>query len=387
MTFFVYQNICKMKNTSLNKIIQKGVFLLAVNFLFLGTLVAQEKSRATYVDAMSEFAKLDSNKNGMLERTELFQVWKLIRKYDTDNDLKISKEEFSKYEIPYLKTNEDLILNVKYKTTKEEDLYLDIYYPAVHKEGEKIPFVLYTHGGGWFAGSKENIARSPLKEPFLELVKKGFAVVSVNYRLVKHKSVLMRDCVIDAMDAVRYISKNSNNLGLDSNRVFVLGDSAGGHIAQMITLADPNEFKGDHNLYGNPYKVIAGVSWYGPSDFTIKELFVTKDATKEADRFSSRITKKEKNSSKIKEMYKEMSPIFYLTPNSPPLYMMAAENDTTIPVAHAYHMKKRADEIGAPVSILTVKNAGHNWRKAGGNIDPTLETIVQKTLNFLSTYN
>ncbi len=66
--------------------------------------------------------------------------------------------------------------------------------------------------------------------------------------------------------------------------------------------------------------------------------------------------------------------------------MMAANIDTTIPVAHAYHMKEKADEIGAPVSIFIVKNAGHNWRKAGGNIDPTLEVITQKTIDFFLKY-
>ena len=66
--------------------------------------------------------------------------------------------------------------------------------------------------------------------------------------------------------------------------------------------------------------------------------------------------------------------------------MMAADNDTTIPVGHAYHMKKKADEIGAPVTMQIVKNAGHNWRKAGGNIEPTLEEITQNTVDFFLKY-
>ncbi len=368
------------------KTIHRASRMLVLSLLCLATFVLQAQQAASKVDSKSEFLKLDSNKNGMLERGELLQIWSQIRTYDTDNNLKLTLEEFSKYEIPYLKTNGDIKLNVKYKSTKEEDLYLDIYYPTTKSGTEKYPIMLYTHGGGWFNGSKENIVRPPVAAPFLELVEQGFAVVSINYRLTKQKSVLMRDCVIDAMDALRYLSKNSDSLRLDNNRVFVLGDSAGGQIAQMITLADPNKFSGDKNLFGHPYKVIAGVSWYGPSDFTIKKLFETDDATKEADRFSSRITKTESNPEKIQAMYKEMSPIFYLTKNSPPLFMMAADNDTTIPVGHAYHIKKKADEIGANVEIFIVKNAGHNWRKAGGEIEPTLEVITQKTVDFILKY-
>ncbi|MBU2929871.1 alpha/beta hydrolase fold domain-containing protein [Winogradskyella psychrotolerans] len=363
------------------------VFIMLVfSCLLFSALSAQVENQYSKVNAESEFSKLDSNNNGVLEVKEINQIWKLIRKHDTDNNKELTLEEFSNFEIPHLKTKGDINLNLKYKTTKEEGLYLDIYYPSEKTADKKYPIMLYTHGGGWFNGSKENIVKQPMEESFLEFVEQGFAVVSINYRLTRHKSVLMRDCVIDAMDALRYLSKNSEDLQLDADQVYVMGDSAGGHIAQMITLADPAKFKGDKALFGNPYKVIAGISWYGPSDFTIKALFKTDDTTKNPDRFSSRITKKESNPSKIEAMYKEMSPIFYLSKNSPPLFMMAADNDTTIPVAHAYHMKKHADSIGAKVDMFIVKNAGHNWRKAGGDIDPTLEQITNKTVDFMLKY-
>ena len=337
-------------------------------------------------DSRIEFSKLDSNNNYVLEKAELSRIWPRIKEYDINNDLQLTFAEYSTVDLPYLKTNGSVNLNVKYKTTKEEDLYLDIYYPPSKSDMAIYPVLIYTHGGGWFNGSKENSTKAPMNTPLSELVEKGFAVVAINYRLTRTKSVVMRDCIIDAMDALRYLSKNSDSLHLDTTRVYAFGDSAGGQIAQMLTLADPNNFKGDATLYDSPYKVLAGVSWYGPSDFTVKELFETDDPTKEADRFSSRITKTESNPKKIKAMYKEMSPIFYLNKNSPPLYMMAADNDTTIPVGHAYHMKSKADSLGANVEILIVKNAGHNWRKAGGEIDPTLAIIAQKTVDFFLKY-
>lgn len=375
-----------MRITFLNKISYQVSVILALSHLIFGIMEAQEVQTYAKVEAETEFSKLDSDNNGLLEVAEIRQIWRLIRKHDIDNNKALTLEEFSNFDIPYLKTEGDKVLNVKYKSTKEEDLYLDIYYPGDKADNKKYPIVLYTHGGGWFNGSKENIVKPPVAAPFLKLVEQGFAVVSINYRLTRQKSVLMRDCVIDAMDALRYLSKHSEALGLDSDRVYVLGDSAGGHIAQMLLLANPNDFKGDKQLCKYEYNVIAGVSWYGPSDFTIKKLFETDDATKNPDRFSSRITKTESDPAKIEAMYKEMSPIFYLTKNSPPLFVMAADNDTTIPVAHAYHIKKKADSIGANVETFIVKNAGHNWRKAGGEIDPTLEIITQKTVDFILKY-
>ncbi|WP_405563303.1 alpha/beta hydrolase fold domain-containing protein [Polaribacter sp. Asnod6-C07] len=372
-----------MKIIFFNIKIHKVFTILVLNLLFLPTSVAQEIVSYAKVDSKTEFQKLDGNSNGELDVTEIFQIWKQLRKFDVNKNKKIDFEEFSKFEIPYLKTEGKKNLNIKYKTTEAEDLYLDIYYPSQNAlNGKKFPVVFYTHGGGWFNGSKENIVRNPVALPFYKLLEHGFAVVSVNYRLTRRKTVLMRDCVIDAMDALRFLSKNSDEYALDMNKVYPIGDSAGGHIAQMITLANPEKFKGDKKLQGNSYKIVAGISWYGPSDFTIKKLFETTDKTKNPDRFSSRITKTEKNKSKIDKMYKEMSPIFYLTKYSPPLFIMAADNDTTIPVGHAYHIKKKADEINATVGLFIVKNAGHNWRKSGGEIDPTLEVITQKTVDF-----
>lgn len=375
-----------MKSIFFNTKIHQVLTILVLNFLFLPTIVAQEIEGYIQVDSKTEFQKLDGNANGELDVTEVFQIWKQLRKYDVDNNKKLTLEEFSKFKIPYLKTKGKKNLNVKYKSTKAEDLYLDIYYPSENIGSKKFPVVFYTHGGGWFNGSKENIVRNPVAAPFYKFLEEGFAVVSINYRLTRRKSVLMRDCVIDAMDALRFLSKNSAVFALDTDKVYPIGDSAGGHIAQMITLANPDNFKGDKKLFGNSYNVIAGISWYGPSDFTIKQLFETTDQTKNPDRFSSRITKKEKNTKKIAAMYKEMSPIFYLSKNSPPICMMAADNDTTIPVGHAYHIKKKADEIGATVDLFIVKNAGHNWRKAGGKIEPTLEVITNKTVDFFLKY-
>ena len=81
-------------------------------------------------------------------------------------------------------------------------------------------------------------------------------------------------------------------------------------------------------------------------------------------------------------LYREMSPINYLKKDSPPLLMIQGDGDTTIPVKHAYYMQERAKEIGAPVEILIVKNSGHNWRKAGGEISPTREEIVARSAQF-----
>ena len=68
-------------------------------------------------------------------------------------------------------------MNVLYRVTEEEDLYLDIYYPITTKEGEELPVVIYTHGGGWVAGSRHGAANASFEKVHTALLEKGFCVV------------------------------------------------------------------------------------------------------------------------------------------------------------------------------------------------------------------
>jgi dipeptidyl aminopeptidase/acylaminoacyl peptidase len=82
--------------------------------------------------------------------------------------------------------------------------------------------------------------------------------------------------------------------------------------------------------------------------------------------------------------YREVSPINYLRKDGPPLLMIQGDKDTTIPVHHAYYMQEKAKACSAPVEILIVKNAGHCWGKVDAPIEPPLNDIVKRTVDFLA---
>nr|WP_299668780.1 prolyl oligopeptidase family serine peptidase [uncultured Polaribacter sp.] len=192
----------------------------------------------------------------------------------------------------------------------------------------------------------------------------------------------MRDCVIDSKDAMRYLSKHNKDLGLDTNQFFSFGDSAGGQISQMLVLSAPESLKGDTSLVKYTYKMAGGVSWYGPCDFEKTSLFNHNDRADFRDRFGPRILKSNTKPKDKLTLYREMSPVNYLKKDSPPLLMIQGDSDTTIPVKHAYYMEEKAKKIGAPVTTVIIKNAGHNWRKVGKDIEPTREWIIQKTVDY-----
>ena len=151
----------------------------------------------------------------------------------------------------YLKTGGERKLEVVYKNIGGRDLKLDLYYPTTERS-KNVPVIVFTHGGGWAAGSRYKAATGSFALVFQRLIKEGFAVVPVTYRLAKKDSnVALRDCVIDCKDAIRYLAKHSESLGIDPLRIGVMGDSAGGHIAQMLLLAS----------HKAPCKHPCGASW------------------------------------------------------------------------------------------------------------------------------
>ena len=287
----------------------------------------------------------------------------------------------------YLETGGERKLEVVYKRIAGRELNLDLYYPTA-KRAEKCPVIVFTHGGGWAAGNRYKAASGSFAVVFQQLINEGFAVAPVTYRLAKKDSnVAMRDCVIDCKDAIRYLAKNSDRLGIDPMRICVMGDSAGGHIAQMLLLASPEQLRGDPVLAEVSYRMVAGVSWYGPCDFEKVELFNHDDQADFKDRFAARILNSDSGPTEKLARYREISPINYLSKNSPPLLMIQGDKDTTIPVKHAYYMKQKANEVDAPVEIMIIRNSGHNWRKVDAEIDPSREAIVERTVQFFLQNN
>lgn len=369
-----------------------NVLLLNLFIIFpylKGLSQSDDQSNGVYRDLYikNTWEKLDKNKDGQFSGSENKRSWKQLKRLDSNADNQISFEEYTEIKIPYLNIGGQRKLNVLYKETKEENLYLDIYYPKIRKDGQKLPVVIYTHGGGWATGSRHGAANGSFKSVHTALLEKGFCVVTVSYRLWKNGGdITMRDCVIDSKDAMRYLSKHSETLGVDVNRFFSFGDSAGGQISQMLLLSTPETLVGDPNLASYTYKMVAGVSWYGPCDFEKTSLFNHDNRKDFRDRFGARIIKSDTKPEDRLLLYKEISPINYLTKNSAPLLMIQGDSDTTIPVEHAYYMEDKAKEFGASVTIMIVKNAGHNWRSVGKNIDPTQEYIIQATVDYFVSH-
>lgn len=98
-----------------------------------------------------------------------------------------------------------------------------------------LPVLVFFHGGGFVLGALEEF------DPFCTFLAKGASclVVSVGYRLApeaKHPAA-----VEDAWEALRWIAMHAAELGGDPGRIAVIGDSAGGNLAAVVSLLARDE--------------------------------------------------------------------------------------------------------------------------------------------------
>ncbi len=281
--------------------------------------------------------------------------------------LQATMERLRKVEVP---SAQRILMDQVYDSAHPEHCRFDLYLPKTEKPS---PLVVYFHGGGWTYGTRLGI-RSPLFLPVLEqLLVNGVAVAAVEYRFAVDGTTV-RDCTRDCFVAVAFLTaKNPRGL-LRTDRIAVLGDSAGGHLGLMVALADPALFlsAGDPK----PARVSGLVVWYAASDFTsaagwsderrLTNLIARFGATRVDD-----------------PVVTLLSPVTHLKPTSPPILSLQGDGDTSVLLRQAKILEKRAAEVGAPFRLRVVRNAGHNWREAGDTIDPGKEEIQRLTAQTL----
>lgn len=133
---------------------------------------------------------------------------------------------------------------------------LDIYYPEMGTG--PWPVVVFFHGGGFFKGDK---GRYQLR-PALSGLERGYAVVSVNYRLAP--SDPLPGAYQDARMAVQYLTAKAGTLDLDPERMALWGESAGATLACYTALAQRDRLPDDPQAPypDQDFSIRAVVDWY-----------------------------------------------------------------------------------------------------------------------------
>jgi len=230
--------------------------------------------------------------------------------------------------------------------TQSPSQKLDLYLPVV-KNGP-APLVIWIHGGGFRVGDKHSMPRrnfGPAPKPkgpdgpyqiqvpdVAALTREGYAVVSLNYRLLRRPGDrfvdFARPAVQDGKAAVRFLRANAALYGLDPGKFAVWGNSAGGFIAAMLAATgdDPTIFDdptlGSTDVSGS---VQAAVIWYGAIEVD------------------------------------DLSIAHYISAAKiiPPILIANGDADTSVPVVEAIRLNDELLKKGAKSTLTILSGAGH----------------------------
>jgi acetyl esterase/lipase len=259
--------------------------------------------------------------------------------------------------------NYSVVPNVTYSTANGYECKLDAY--VRRGTGSPTPTVVYIHGGGWVAGTKEGSILNIL--PYLEM---GFSAVNVEYRLAKVS--LAPAAVEDCRLALRWVLRNAKTYGFDSTRIVVTGGSAGGHLALMTGMLDSTagfDAPREWDQTNPPLRVAAIINWYGITD--VKDLLSGPNRQNYAVSWLGSLPNRE-------ELAVRVSPLTYVRKGLPPILTIHGDNDNLVPYGHAVALHKALDNAGVPNQLVTVPGGRH-----GGFTHDQMSSIYVTIREFL----
>ena len=232
--------------------------------------------------------------------------------------------------------------NVTYLTASNYEAKLDVYKRR-DTTGPQ-PTVIYMHGGFWAAGTKEGSMMSLL--PWFEM---GWNVVNVEYRLarVAPAPAAVEDCLC----ALKFVVAQAKTYNVDTSRLVVSGESAGGHLALSLGMI-PESAGLDRECASATAlpKVAAVINWYGITD--VGDVVDGPHRANAAMQWMGSLPNRE-------EVARRVSPLTYVRAGLPPILTIHGDNDTTVPYPQAVRLHEALAKVNVPNQLLTIPGGRH----------------------------
>lgn len=190
--------------------------------------------------------------------------------------------------------------------------------------------------------------------------------MSIDYLLSDKKQAVWPTNLWDCKTAVRWLRKNAERLGVDPERLGVMGGSAGGHLAAMVALTTPADSLDPAEPFGEvSCRVKCCVDFYG-----ITDVGTYHDATMLGKTFTE-----------APELYRAASPVTYVRSNSPPILILHGTADTTVNVNQSKNFAGVLQRAGVEHELIIVPGAVHSF-----DLQPPQQDLRPAVLNFLNEH-
>jgi len=217
--------------------------------------------------------------------------------------------------------------NVAYGTHPKHRL--DVYSPEAPSATPR-PLVVFWYGGRWETGDKDDY-----RFVGAAIAEIGAVAVLPNYR--HYPQVKMPGFMDDAALAAGWTARNAAELGADPSRLYLMGHSAGAHIAALLTLN-----RRYLEVPGRPGPAVAGmIGLSGPYDFLPLEDPDLQDMFGPPER------------------YQDSQPIHFARPGAPPMLLVHGLADQTVRPRNSINLAATLQAQGVAVRLKTYPGVGH----------------------------
>jgi len=334
-------------------------------------------------DPRENFDRWDRNQDGTLSREELPPgVRGNFERLDGNSDGRVSREEHDDFVRRVLmrarnpggntrRVPDDVVAerDIRYAGTEHPRQRLDLYLPKT-PANDKLPLVVFIHGGGWQAGDKAGGAGRVL--PYVRTGE--YAGASIGYRLTGDAGWPAQ--IHDCKAAIRWLRGTAEEHGIDPDRIAVIGSSAGGHLVAMLgTAGDVDMLEG---TLGEFSEVSSGVTcvvdFFGPAN-----LLTMGDFPSSIDRNAANSPEAKLLGGPVPEnedVAREASPQTYVTGDDPPFLILHGTNDRIVPYDQSVQFDKALREAGVESQLISIEGGGH-----GGFDSPDTDARVKAFLD------
>ena len=261
---------------------------------------------------------------------------------------------------------------------------LDIYLP--NKGKGPFPVIVAIHGGAFMFGDKQS---GQVNDEMAGLTR-GYAVVSVNYRLSGEAQ--FPSAIYDVKAAIRFIKAHAAEYNLNPNKIAAWGNSAGANLVALMGTSAGIKTLEDLSM-GNAEQtsnVQAVVDFYGPINF------LTMDVEHEASGMAAKVPDIQKHSpadsaesrymgaqiTTIPEKVKLASPVTYISAKAVPFFIEHGTMDPVVPFQQAVDFAAALENVIGKEKVVFVRleGAGHGTKEFS-----TPENLI-RVFNFLDKY-
>ncbi|MBD3227647.1 MAG: alpha/beta hydrolase fold domain-containing protein [Candidatus Lokiarchaeota archaeon] len=288
-----------------------------------------------------------------------------------------------------------------YATRKSDKYYFDLYTPL--QGTGPYPAIIVLHGGGWVTGDKSQLT---LINKYL--ANQGYAIFDIQYGLSKisamnlsipfdisnlnlgsskyNESIRIPEMVENIGNFTHFLVSNKEKYNIDINNTFVLGRSAGAHLAGLVGLGYNSTF---NHLFNTSIKIRGVVLFYPPANMTHMFEFIGNDrlikqTAGSHEAFFEYLLNATPSSNKT--VYEIYSPTHNIDSNSPPVLIIHGTHDKLVSYSMSVELQKEMHSFNRPCILVSFPFHGHGldsiFTGKGGQISTYyLERFFAFTLN------